>query len=82
MTIYECKPGNLPEDMFEDVDYKVFLIGDTPEELEKEHKTIMTGTWVKRRNKTWCGHHPRYWRDATLFERRIYNRFMSNLKKS
>lgn len=77
MNIYECKPGNMPEDVFPDfVESIPFIIGNTKEEISEELDKVKYHGF--RKNKTWCGKHPRYWREMTLFEKRIFNRFIFN----
>lgn len=83
--IYECRPGNMPEDIIPDFDESIpFIIGSTEEEAARElsFKHRLYG-WRKPRNKcySWCGEHPRFWREMTEAEKSSFRKFMSNIRK-
>ena len=71
MVVYECRPGNMPEDLNENLD-KPFVIGDTLDEVSKEYTKVDCHRFCIRKNHTWCGEHPRFWRPMTLNERIVY----------
>lgn len=82
MTIYECKPGNFPEDILEDFETYPFVIGSTEEELKEEVDSISQLYFKHRKNKTWCGAHPRFWREMTDNELKMYRRFISYIQRN
>lgn len=77
MKIYECKPGNMPEDI---IPHKFMIlkrglgmflrISDSYEGIKKLCKPGFLEShtkalrYVKSLDKrSWCGEHPRYWRE-------------------
>ena len=85
MKIYECIPKNFPENIIPDFDETIpFVVGDTEYEVSKEN-TIKSRRYAWRMKTdegySWCGRHPRLWRELTEKERRSYNRFVSNTRK-
>lgn len=83
MEIFECKPGNLPEDILEEDFFQPLIIGDTSEEIDLEFDFTKRSTthigW--RKNKTWCGRHPRYWREPNDTERNQLNKWKNRPKR-
>ena len=70
MQIYECKPGNMPEDTLSDPE-SIYVIGRTKNEIKTEINFIAWPFHQAARRKltnkgySWCGEHPRYWRPLT-----------------
>ena len=87
MVIYECKPNNLPEHILPDFDITYpFIIGRDIEDINHEHVIKFCChmfAYRKLTNKgySWCGEHPRYWREMTEKEKRAYVRILSDIKK-
>ena len=86
MVIFECKPGNLPEHILPDFDETYpFIIGSNVEIVNQEYNKFCCHifSWRKLTNKgySWCGEHPRYWREMTENEKKVYVKFMNHLKK-
>lgn len=82
MQIYECKPNNLPEDLLEEDFFQPLIIGETSKEINAElDLPKIDGQHIGwRKNRTWCGQHPRYWREPTESERRQLTRWKNKHK--
>lgn len=83
MKIYECRPNNLPENLLEEDFFQPLIIGDTSDEIniEFDFSGIVNGCRIGwRKNKTWCGKHPRYWREPTDSEKRQLRKWKNKLK--
>lgn len=72
-AIHECRPGNMPEDLNENLKVP-FIIGDTFEEMCYEYTEIKCHRFCIRKNGTWVGEHPRFWRKMNLAEAMSYTK--------
>lgn len=77
MEIYECRPGNMPEDImlhkFTIVKRGLVFLARISDSYERIQKMCKPGflephskalRYVKSPTKrSWCGEHPRYWRE-------------------
>lgn len=81
--IHKCKRKNMPEDFNEDLNVP-FIIGDTLEELHYEYVLMPfeSHRFCFRRDKTWCGQHPTYWRKMTQNEALAWTKFYINTVKN
>ena len=59
-TVHECRPGNMPENLFtlKDGEVNSFCIASDYNFSDWQLKP--------RVNRTWCGWHPRYWAEYRL----------------
>lgn len=87
MEIMECVPGSLPEDLIENFEDYPYIIGDSVESILNETDIQpFYSHWLgyrKLTNKgvTWCGQHPRYWRELTEQEKSDYHKCKSQRHK-
>ena len=85
MKIFECKPNNLPEDILDDFESYPLIIGNTIEQVEQEQRyPFKTHVFTYRRKNgkgycSWCGEHPRYWREMSDIEKKDYVKWLNKL---
>lgn len=91
MQIYECKLGNLPEDIITNFEDRMcFVIGDNKEAIVQnvtffpiqQHRIAYRKQTGKRDQYSWCGEHPRFWRELTETEKSDYQKWCKNVFKN